>query len=95
MTTFRLHLPSRIADANAPTPTQRGNIVEWDQPLADRLRGVPVNIQVQMETKTILANTLLLFIATMAAAFATIGILIWWVARKGRDSDISGQPAGS
>ena len=96
LTTFRLHLPSKITDDNAPTPVQRGNILEWEQPLADRLHGTPVDIQVQMETKTILANTLLLFVTTMAAAFATIGVLLWWVARKGRDSDIGHQPvAGS
>jgi len=93
LTTFRLHLPSKITDDNAPTPVQRGNIVEWEQPLADRLRGTPVDIQVAMQTKTILANTLLLFVATMAAAFATIGALLWWVARKGRDADMRQQPA--
>ena len=92
---FRLHLPSHITGDNAPTPVQRGNILEWEQPLVDRLHGAPVDMQVQMETQTILANTLLLFGATIVAALLTIAAILWWVARKGRESDATGQAAGS
>lgn len=95
LVTFRLHLPSKITGEDPPTPIQRGNILEWDQPLADRLRGTPVDIHVQMESQTILANTLLLFGSTIVAALLTLGIVIWWIARRGRESDISGQTAGS
>jgi hypothetical protein len=94
LVTFRLHLPSKIPFHNAPSrQIDRGNILSWDQPLAARLRGEPVDIQVQMETQSILARTLLLFGSTMVAAFATLGLVIWWVARKGRGSDDSPQPA--
>ena len=87
---FRLHLPSRIAYHNAPSHrTERGNIVEWEQTLADRLRGTPVDIDVQMETQSILARTLLLFGTTIVAAFATLAAIIWWVARRGRNSEVA------
>ena len=40
---FRLHLPARIRFHNAPSQrVDRGNILEWEQPLADRLKGVPI-----------------------------------------------------
>jgi hypothetical protein len=86
---FRMHLPSRIAYNNAPSHrTERGNILEWEQTLADRMRGMPVEIDVQMETQSILSRTLLLFGTTILAAFATLAAVIWWVARRGRNSDV-------
>src|SRR6266581_6359167 len=82
---FRMHLPSKIAYHNAPSQrTERGNILEWEQTLAERLRGTPVDIDVQMETQSILARTLLLFGAMIVAAFGTLAAIIWWVARRGR-----------
>jgi len=87
--TFRIHVPSKIAYNNAPSHrTERGNILEWAQPLADRLRGTPIEIDVQMETQSILARTLLLFGSTIVAAFATLAVIVWWVAKKGRNSEV-------
>jgi hypothetical protein len=84
---FRMHLPSKIAYHNAPSHrTERGNIVEWEQMLADRLRGTPVDIDVQIETQSILARTLLLFGATIVAALTTLAAIIWWVARSGQSA---------
>ena len=84
---FRMHLPSKIAYHNAPSHrTERGNILEWEQTLADRRRGTPIDIDVQMETQSILARTLLLFGATIVAAFATLAAIIWWVARGGQSA---------
>jgi hypothetical protein len=89
---FRMHLPSKIAYHNAPSHrTERGNIVEWEQPLADRLRGTPLEIDVQMQTQSILARTLLLFGTTIVAAFATLAAIIWWVARSGQPAADSRQ----
>jgi hypothetical protein len=84
---FRIHLPSKIAYNNAPSHrTERGNILEWEQTLADRMRGTPVDIDVQIETQSILARTLLLFGSTIVAAFATLAAIIWWVARSGQSA---------
>ncbi|HEY3158970.1 MAG TPA: hypothetical protein VGJ78_08435 [Vicinamibacterales bacterium] len=89
---FRLHLPSRIAYHNAPSHrTERGNILEWEQTLADRMQGTPVDIDVQMGAQSILARTLLLFGTTIVAAFATLAAVIWWIARRGQGAGGSGQ----
>ena len=47
---FRMHIPSRVLFENATTDVQRGNIVAWVQPLADRLAGVPIDLEVRMES---------------------------------------------
>ncbi len=44
-----------------PGNPQRGNILEWEQPLTDRLRGEPLTIDARMEPQSILYRTLLLF----------------------------------
>ena len=47
---FRLHLPSRISYHNAPThEVERGNILTYEQTLAERLRGTPIEIEVRMD----------------------------------------------
>jgi hypothetical protein len=89
---FRLHLPSRILEHNArdlekdePTGIRRGNILAWEQHLADRLDGRPVTVQVRMESQSILYRTLFLFAGAFAAALLTLAGLIWWTIRKGSD----------
>jgi hypothetical protein len=93
---FRLHLPSRILEHNArdlekdePTGIRRGNILAWEQHLADRLDGRPLIVQVRMESESILYRTLFLFAGAFAAALLTMGGLIWWTIRRGSDSDES------
>jgi hypothetical protein len=86
---FRMHLPSEVPFHNAPGGIQRGNILEWDQPLVDRLKGEPLDLQVQLEPETILYTTLLLFGSTVVAAALTFALLIWWVARRGRHGEMA------
>jgi len=89
-----MHLPSRITYHNAPSHrTERGNILEWEQTLADRIGGAPLDIDVQLETQSILARTLVLFATTAVAALATLALVIWWIARRGQRVDTSGQSA--
>lgn len=87
---FRLHLPSRILwhnsrdlETDVPKATARGNILAWEQHLADRLDGVPLDIKVEMDNQSILHRTLWLFAGAFAAAVALIAVLIWWTMRKG------------
>ncbi|HKE86259.1 MAG TPA: hypothetical protein VKB50_21010 [Vicinamibacterales bacterium] len=85
---FKLHLPSQIPYHNAPSRrVERGNILEWEQPLAERLQGVPVNVDVRMDTSSILYSTLLLFGSTIVAAALTFGVVVWLVWRRGRESE--------
>ena len=80
---FRVHVPSEILYHNTDG-VQRGNILEWDQPLSVRLKGDVLALQVNMEPRSILYSTLLLFGATVVAAALTFALAIWLIARKGR-----------
>jgi hypothetical protein len=84
---FRMHLPSRIEFHNAPSrQVQRGNILAWEQPLVERLRGAPLDLQARMEPQSILYRTLLLFAGTGLAALGTLALVVWWMARPSRSS---------
>lgn len=89
MVSFKMHLPSEIPFNNSPKPVQRGNILEWEQPLTDRLAGVPLEIEAHLEPKSILYSTLILFAATVVAAALTFAVAIWLVVRKGRREEIA------
>jgi hypothetical protein len=78
---FRLHVPSQIVHHNADRK-QRGNILVWEQGLADRMRGDPLTLDVRMESQSILYWTLRLFASTLAAVAVMFGLVIWWVVRR-------------
>jgi len=80
---FRLHLPSKINFHNSGTDVRRGNILVWEQPLADRLHGVPLTLETRMQTQSILYRTLWLFGATFVAVVVAFVGVIWWVLRRG------------
>jgi hypothetical protein len=80
---FRLHLPSKIRDHNTSGVEGRGNILVWEQPLSDRLRGVPLTLEARMDPQSILYRTLWLFGVTFLAVAVAFGVIIWWVMRRG------------
>jgi hypothetical protein len=86
---FRLHLPSKIEyhTRNPADPDvdnfMRGNILVWEQPLADRLRGAPLDLEARIQTQSILYRALWLFAATFLAVAIAFGLVIWWVFRRG------------
>lgn len=88
---FRLHIPSKIAYHNTLRSNfKRGNILVWEQPLPDRLRGVPLTLDARMETQSILYRTLWLFGLTFVAVALGFAIVIWWVFRRGaRPAEVS------
>jgi hypothetical protein len=80
----RVHLPSRIRYHNAGADNlKRGNILVWEQSLADRQAGKPLDIEARIEQTSILYTTLLLFAISGALAMAALGLIVWWVVRKG------------
>jgi len=87
ITAFRLHVPSRVLGSNAGSVPKRGNILEWEQPLSDRLRSVSLVLEARMEPQSILYRTLALFGVTIMAVVLAFVALIWWILRRG------GQPA--
>jgi hypothetical protein len=86
---FKLHLPSEILFENADGDVERGNILEWEQTLSSRLAGEPLRLEAHMATESILYTTLVLFGSTIVAAAATFGLVLWWVARRGREAGMA------
>lgn len=81
----RVHLPSRIRYHNAGAGNlKRGNILVWEQPLADRQAGKPLDIEAHIEQTSILYSTLMLFAVSGLLALLVLASLIWWVVRKGK-----------
>jgi hypothetical protein len=85
----KLHLPSRVQFHNArdidldePRDVERGNIVTWEQRLADRRAGVPLDIEARIDTASILSWTLSVFGAALVAAIVALGGAVWWIRRK-------------
>jgi nitrate reductase NapE component/ribosome biogenesis protein Nip4 len=84
---FRMHLPARILYHNAPSKqVERGNILVWEQTLADRLKGTPVQIEARMESQSILYSAITLFGAMAVGVVVLFAGIIWWMVRKGRAS---------
>lgn len=86
---FKMHLPSEIVFHNAPGGVERGNILEWEQPLVDRLLGTPLDLRVHLESESILSTTLMLFGTTIVAALLTFALVVWWIARRGREGEMA------
>ena len=82
---FRMHLPARIQYHNAPSKqVERGNILVWEQSLAERLKGTPVDIEARMEGESILYTTVTLFGSMAVVVVLLFAGIIWMVVRKGR-----------
>lgn len=82
---FRLHLPSRITFHNAPTrEVERGNILTYEQALSERLKGVPVEIDLRMDRQSIFRRTMLVFSVSVGAALTLLAMVVLWVRRKGQ-----------
>jgi len=81
----RVHLPSRIRYHNAGADNlKRGNILVWEQPLADRQAGTPLEIEARIEETSILYSTLVLFAVSGLLAILVLAAIVWWVVRRGR-----------
>ena len=76
----RLHLPSRVDYHNSPERTiRRGNIIVWEQPLAERMKGAPLVVEARMEKESILFRTLALFAGMAVLVVLTFAGVIWFV----------------
>jgi hypothetical protein len=87
---FKVHAPSRIRFHNvkkldgADGEAERGNILTWEQTLADRRAGRALTMVIEMEKTSILYTTLWLFGGAFAAAVILLVTLIWLTIRRGR-----------
>ena len=84
---FRMHLPSKIEFHNTTNhEVGRGNILAWEQPLAERRRGAPLTLDARMQSQSILYRTLWLFGVTFVAVAVLFAGIIWWVLKRGKPS---------
>ena len=87
---FKVHAPSRIRFHNikkldgADGEAERGNILTWEQTLADRRAGRPLTMAIEMEKTSILYTTLWLFGGAFVASVLLLVTLIWLTVRRGR-----------
>jgi hypothetical protein len=88
---FKLHVPSRILFHNvkrledgANGSPDRGNILAWEQYLADRRAGKPLPMEVRMDSESILFHAVRLFIGALTAAVAVLTGTVWLVVRRAR-----------
>jgi hypothetical protein len=99
---FKLHLPSRIIyhnvkrleDGSNGEPS-RGNILTWEQRLTDRRAGRPIEMEVRMDSQSILYRTLWLFGGAFVAASAVLLSLVWWTIRRAKRRAIARPGPGS
>lgn len=95
---FKVHAPSRVRYHNVKNPDgtdgspTRGNILTWEQTLADRRAGRPQTMEIDMETTSILYTTLWLFGGAFVAAVIVLVTLIWLTIRRGRRQARPGSP---
>jgi hypothetical protein len=82
MVAFRLHLPAKIEWHPKEIDIRRGNILVWEQPLAERRAGVPVVMEVRMQAQSILYRTLWLFGISALTALLVMAAIIWWVVKR-------------
>ncbi|HKV98242.1 MAG TPA: hypothetical protein VJN96_00390 [Vicinamibacterales bacterium] len=88
---FKLHVPSKITfhnvrtlKDNLPGDVDRGNILTWEQTLADRRAGKPIDMDVKMESESILYRTIWLFGGAFGAAVLVLAAIVWLTMKRGK-----------
>ncbi len=89
---FRWHIPSRVENHNTyPQNLLRGNILVWEQPLAKRLAGVPLEMNVDMQGRSILYGALWLFAISAGSALIVVALIVWWIVSRGKKQQVAGR----
>jgi hypothetical protein len=81
----RFHLPSKIyAHRRAFEGVERGNIVGWRQGTAPALEGGRLEFGADMDERSILFSTVMLFVGAVVLAVVLLALGLWAVVRRGR-----------
>jgi hypothetical protein len=81
----RFHLPSKIyAHRHAADGVERGNIVSWRQETARGLDGGRLEFGAEMDERSILFSTVMLFVTAVVLAVVILALGLWAVVRRGR-----------
>ena len=93
---FKVHVPSRVVwhnvrklEDNSPGEPERGNILTWEQTLADRRAGKPMTLEMRMESESILYRTIWLFGGAFLAAVLVLALIVWLTVRRGKKQALS------
>jgi hypothetical protein len=81
----RFHLPSKVyGHANAAEGVERGNILGWRQDVAQGLDGRSLDFGAEMDARSILLSTVILFGSAILLAVLLLAGTLYLVVRRGR-----------
>jgi len=81
----RFHMPSKIyGHRRAAEGVERGNIVGWRQETARALDGGRLEFGAEMDERSILFSTVMLFVGAVVLAVVLLALGLWAVVRRGR-----------
>jgi hypothetical protein len=81
----RFHLPSKVyRHRNAAFGVERGNILSWPQDTAAALDGGRLEFGAEMDERSILSSTVMLFVGAVVLAVLLLATALWAVVRRGR-----------
>jgi hypothetical protein len=81
----RFHMPSKIySHRRATDGVERGNIVGWRQDVSAALAGGRLELGADMDERSILFSTVMLFVGAVVLAVVLLALGLWAVVRRGR-----------
>ncbi len=81
----RFHLPSKVyGHRRAADGVERGNILGWRQETAEALDGGRLEFGADMDERSILSSTVMLFAGAVVLAVVLLALALWAVVRQGR-----------
>ncbi len=81
----RFHLPSKVyTHRNAAEGVERGNILAWREDTAAALDGGRLEFGAEMDERSILLSTVMLFAGAVVLAVLLLAGALWAVVRRGR-----------
>jgi hypothetical protein len=81
----RFHLPSKVyRHRRAADGVERGNILGWRQETAEALDGGRLEFGADMDERSILSSTVMLFAGAVVLAVVLLALVLWAVVRQGR-----------
>lgn len=89
----RFHLPSKVyGHRRAADGVGRGNILGWRQETAQALDGGRLEFGAEMDERSILSSTVMLFAGAVVLAVVLLALALWAVVRQGRKDLGRGTP---
>ena len=81
----RFHLPSKVyGHRRAADGVERGNILGWRQETAEALDGGRLEFGADMDERSILSSTVMLFAGAVVLAVVLLALALWAVVLQGR-----------